>query len=98
MTSLKTWFEASRPFSFTAAVVPAVVGSLLQADVVFSWWKAVLAVLGSIFFLAGTNFVNDYFDDRKGADGQAAYRRLKNRTSIDGLPAFDFDPEPDPVA
>ena len=35
--------------------------------------------------------------DRKGVDGQAAYRRLKNRTSIDGLPAFDFDPEPDPV-
>jgi 1,4-dihydroxy-2-naphthoate octaprenyltransferase len=72
VTSLKTWFEASRPFSFTAAVVPAVVGSLLQADVVFSWWKAVLAVLGSIFFLAGTNFVNDYFDDRKGADGPDA--------------------------
>ena len=72
MTSLKTWFEASRPFSFTAAVVPAVVGSLLEADLVFSWWKAVLAVLGSIFFLAGTNFVNDYFDDRKGADGPDA--------------------------
>ena len=72
MTSLKTWFEASRPFSFTAAVVPAVVGSLLYADTTFSWWKAVLAVLGSIFFLAGTNFVNDYFDDRKGADGPEA--------------------------
>jgi len=72
VTSLKTWFEASRPFSFTAAVVPAVVGSLLYADTTFSWWKAVLAVLGSIFFLAGTNFVNDYFDDRKGADGPEA--------------------------
>jgi len=34
---------------------------------------------------------------RKGADGRAAYRRLKNRTSIDGLPAFDMDPEPDPA-
>ena len=31
--------------------------------------------------------------DRKGTGGQAAYRRLKNRTSIDGLPAFDFDPD-----
>ena len=30
--------------------------------------------------------------DRKGADGQADYRRLKNARSIDGLPAFDFDP------
>jgi 1,4-dihydroxy-2-naphthoate octaprenyltransferase len=69
MSTLKNWFMASRPFSFTAAVVPAVVGSLLNADDAFSWWKALLAVLGSVFFLAGTNFVNDYFDDRKGADG-----------------------------
>lgn len=30
--------------------------------------------------------------ERKGADGQADYRRRKNRTSIDGLPAFDYDP------
>ena len=30
--------------------------------------------------------------ERKGADGLAGYRRLKNRTSIDGLPAFDDDP------
>src|SRR4051794_8891985 len=31
--------------------------------------------------------------ERKGVEGQADYRRLKNRTSIDGLPAFDMDPE-----
>ncbi|MGE3074486.1 MAG: 1,4-dihydroxy-2-naphthoate octaprenyltransferase [Dehalococcoidia bacterium] len=72
MTSAKTWFQASRPFSFTAAVVPALVGSLLDADQTFSLWKAALAILGSIFFLAGTNFVNDYFDDRKGADGEGS--------------------------
>jgi predicted pyridoxine 5'-phosphate oxidase superfamily flavin-nucleotide-binding protein len=30
--------------------------------------------------------------ERKGAEGQATYRRTKNRTSIDGLPAFDHDP------
>lgn len=34
------------------------------------------------------------FMDRKGAEGQADYRRQKNRTSIDGLPAFDDDPLP----
>lgn len=31
--------------------------------------------------------------ERRGPDGRAAYRREKNATSIDGLPAFDFDPE-----
>ncbi|MEL7974244.1 pyridoxamine 5'-phosphate oxidase family protein [Isoptericola sp. F-RaC21] len=36
--------------------------------------------------------------DRKGVEGQAAYRRRKNRASIDGLPAFDDDPEPAPAA
>lgn len=29
---------------------------------------------------------------RKGVAGSAEYRRRKNRASIDGLPAFDFDP------
>jgi len=28
---------------------------------------------------------------RKGVEGSADYRRRKNRTSLDGLPAFDFD-------
>ncbi|GAA1522773.1 pyridoxamine 5'-phosphate oxidase family protein [Nocardioides humi] len=29
---------------------------------------------------------------RKGVEGSADYRRRKNRTSIDGLPAYDYDP------
>jgi hypothetical protein len=29
--------------------------------------------------------------ERRGDDGIAAYRREKNATSIDGLPAFDDD-------
>ena len=32
--------------------------------------------------------------ERKGGEGLLDYRRLKNRTSIDGLPAFDHDPAP----
>jgi len=35
--------------------------------------------------------------ERKGVEGRADYRRLKNRRSIDGLPAFDMDPTEDPV-
>ncbi|GAA4735361.1 pyridoxamine 5'-phosphate oxidase family protein [Isoptericola chiayiensis] len=34
------------------------------------------------------------FMERKGLEGQADYRRAKNRISIDGLPAFDDDPAP----
>lgn len=37
--------------------------------------------------------------ERRGPDGVVAYRQQKNRTSIDGLPAFDDDPvEPSPAA
>ncbi|WP_148574579.1 pyridoxamine 5'-phosphate oxidase family protein [Nocardioides caldifontis] len=32
--------------------------------------------------------------ERRGPDGVVEYRRKKNRTSIDGLPAFDDDPLP----
>ncbi len=32
--------------------------------------------------------------ERRGPAGVVAYRRKKNRTSIDGLPAFDDDPDP----
>ncbi|MEO6398578.1 MAG: 1,4-dihydroxy-2-naphthoate octaprenyltransferase [Tepidiformaceae bacterium] len=69
MPTLKTWFAASRPFSFTAATVPAIVGTLLASEDAFSWWRALLVLLGSVLFLAGTNFVNDYYDHLKGADG-----------------------------
>ncbi|HMO94632.1 MAG TPA: UbiA family prenyltransferase [Tepidiformaceae bacterium] len=75
MTSPRTWFATSRPFSFTAAVVPAVVGSMLAPWDEFTWWTALLAVLGSVLFLAGTNFTNDYFDHKKGTDGPEALGR-----------------------
>jgi predicted pyridoxine 5'-phosphate oxidase superfamily flavin-nucleotide-binding protein len=42
-------------------------------------------------FAAERDLLPPYMD-RKGADGQAAYRAQKNRTSIDGLPGFDYDP------
>lgn len=68
LSGLKLWFAASRPFSFTASVVPVVAGTLIAAEDTFSWWKALLALVGSLFIHAGTNFVNDYYDHIKGAD------------------------------
>jgi hypothetical protein len=41
---------------------------------------------------AGERTVLAQHVERKGAEGLAEYRRRKNSTSIDGLPAFDFDP------
>jgi hypothetical protein len=44
--------------------------------------------------LEGERDLLPQYMERKGVDGQAAYRRLKNRTSIDCMPAFDLDPGP----
>jgi hypothetical protein len=45
-----------------------------------------------LYEYAGERDLLPPYMDRKGADGQAAYRLQKNRASIDGLPAFDYDP------
>jgi len=40
------------------------------------------------------DLLQQYFE-RRGPEGSADYRRRRNRTSLDGLPAFDFDPMDD---
>jgi 1,4-dihydroxy-2-naphthoate octaprenyltransferase len=72
MATLKTWVLASRPFSFTASVIPVLAGTLLAAPDGFSWWKALLALIGSVAIHAGTNYVNDYYDHVKGADNETS--------------------------
>ena len=41
------------------------------------------------------DLLGPYFE-RKGAEGSIAYRVQKNRTSLDGLPAYDYDPVGEP--
>src|SRR5579885_1351040 len=66
---LKLWFGATRPFSFTASIVPVVVGTLVAAPKAFNPFYFILALLGSVLIHAGTNLVNDYYDHVKGVDG-----------------------------
>lgn len=42
-------------------------------------------------FAGDRDLLQQYFG-RRGESGSADYRRRKNRTSLDGLPAYDFDP------
>ena len=37
------------------------------------------------------DLLGPYFE-RKGPEGSVAYRVERNRVSLDGLPAYDFDP------
>lgn len=66
---LRVWLRASRPWSYTAAVIPVALGTMVAAyDGVFDGWIFALTLLGSVLIQAGTNFTNDYFDYRKGTD------------------------------
>lgn len=66
---MQLWWRALRPFSFTASVIPVLVGSLLGFDERVRVLPFLLALVGSVAIHAGTNLVNDYYDHVKGADG-----------------------------
>ncbi len=68
MRVMRTWITALRPVSFTASVIPVLVGTAIAAEDEFHPLLFVLALLGSIAIHAGTNLVNDYFDHVKGTD------------------------------
>jgi 1,4-dihydroxy-2-naphthoate octaprenyltransferase len=65
---LRTWLVALRPVSFTASVIPVLVGTAVAAEHEFHAVLFVLALAGSVAIHAGTNLVNDYFDHAKGTD------------------------------
>jgi 1,4-dihydroxy-2-naphthoate octaprenyltransferase len=63
------WYRATRPFSFTASIIPVLVGSACAIVAgTFSPLALLLCLLGSVALQAGTNMVNDYYDWRLGAD------------------------------
>lgn len=66
------WWHAARPKTWPAAIVPVMVGSACAyAAGGFTWLPAVAALGGALFIQIGTNFANDLFDHRKGADNAA---------------------------
>jgi 1,4-dihydroxy-2-naphthoate polyprenyltransferase len=67
--SWRVWLQAVRVFSFTASVVPILVGSALAIyDRSFSLWLCLVMVLASVACHAGANLANDYHDHRRGID------------------------------
>ena len=64
-----TWVEAARPKTLAAAFVPVLVGSSLAfSDGVFFLSASLTALFCALLIQIGTNFANDYYDFKKGAD------------------------------
>lgn len=71
--SWQAWWLASRPKTLTGAAVPVMIGAALAlAD--SHWhvrvWPMVLCFLFAFIMQIDANFVNDYFDFKKGTDDE----------------------------
>lgn len=83
-SQLAVWISAARPQTLPAAVVPVAIGSALAArDHTFALFPALLCLAFALLVQVGTNFANDYFDARSGAD--AADRIGPTRATASGL-------------
>ncbi len=69
-SSIKLWFNATRPKFLTAVIIPIILGSVIAFvyENVFYPLYFVLALIGGIALHAGTNIANDYFDFKSGTD------------------------------
>lgn len=60
---------AARPKTLWAAVSPVLIGTAMAfGDAKGAWLPAAAALFGAVMIQVGTNFANDYFDYRTGAD------------------------------
>ena len=67
--TIRTWVLAARVPTLPAAVVPVLVGAATAWSAgFFQPGPFVAALAASLLIQIGTNFANDYFDFRKGAD------------------------------
>lgn len=71
--SAKAWLLAARPKTLAGAAVPVMIGSALavsDAQWQVRWLPMVLCFLFAFTMQIDANFINDYFDFRKGADDE----------------------------
>jgi 1,4-dihydroxy-2-naphthoate polyprenyltransferase len=69
MTKTQSWILAARPRTLPAAIAPVIVGSAMAYHVgAFQPLAALAALLGAVLIQIATNFANDVYDFKKGAD------------------------------
>ena len=65
------WLEAARPRTLPASISPVLLGcALAYYEGIFDIRPAILCFLVALFAQIASNFANDYFDFKKGADGE----------------------------
>jgi len=63
------YYEITRPFSFTASIVPIAAGAAVAwSNGHFAILLALITLIGGVALHAGTNVINEIYDVRKGID------------------------------
>ncbi len=66
---IKIWALAARPKTLWAAISPVIIGTAMAVESEgFHMLSALAALFGAVMIQIGTNYANDYFDYKKGAD------------------------------
>lgn len=69
-SKVSAWLEAARPRTLPASLSPVLLAcALAYRDGVFQWIPTLLCVGVALLAQIASNFANDYFDFKKGADG-----------------------------
>ncbi|MBR1468772.1 MAG: prenyltransferase, partial [Prevotella sp.] len=71
--SFRAWLLAARPKTLTGAAVPVMIGSALavsDAQWQVRWVPMALCFLFAFIMQIDANFINDYFDFKKGTDDE----------------------------
>ncbi|HCD51226.1 MAG TPA: 1,4-dihydroxy-2-naphthoate octaprenyltransferase [Balneolaceae bacterium] len=68
-STLKIWVHSARPKTLAAAFAPVIIGAALAwHDGQFVALNSSIALICAFLIQIGTNFANDYYDFKKGAD------------------------------
>jgi 1,4-dihydroxy-2-naphthoate octaprenyltransferase len=83
--TVKDWIIATRPWSFTASALPALVAMLYEIyahpESAHHWYFGIAAIIGAVIFHAGGNLISDYYDYVKGVDQAGKMGGTKALTS-----------------
>ena len=97
---VRVWWRATRPFSFTATIIPVTLGAVLAPTTTNGFARLALfaiTLVGSLSVHAGANMINDYYDHQNGLDDEESLGPAKaiqqgllsaRQVLVGGLAAF----------
>lgn len=76
LSKSKSWWEAIRPVSLTASLVPILLGGVIAfyKTNTFDWFLCVLTLIAGLLIQIGTNMINDWNDAERDNENVEAIR------------------------